>query len=785
MIRSSLAVLSVALLSDGAMAATPRPFAVPPSSLDVAIVTLGRQAGVDIVSTEPDLPAIHVRGVRGVMIVDYALARLLHGTGLKGRRLDARSFRVERRSIPPVPVARERQPPPVIAGPPSAPLNIVVTAAKRPSTLLRFPAGVTLIRTGLPEAGVAGERSSLNEIADNLPMMQQTALGPGRNKLFIRGIADSSFNGPTQSTVSVYFGDVQLGYNGPDPDLRLHDVDRVEILEGPQGTLYGAGGIGGIIRIIPNAVNIADDEAIFSLKTIATHGGGPGHDIAGAFNLALPAHGAGLRAVVYDAVDGGYIDDPLTGANNINRSHVRGGRLTGRVLSDDGWDVELGGLHQRIDNRDGQYVQGAAKYPGTDAFGPEPSESAFSQLRVVVNKRWDSGLHLVSASGFVDRNSSELFDASRLVGGPDPTFYWSYRRNRSVSQELRLYRSRDLGLSWLAGAAWLDSWERNTREFGRDGAAQDIVGVLNRTRSLALFAELNWAFSPRLSVTGGGRLTAARTDSDPLDDLAASRYVHGIETTRLDPTLALSWLAAPQLSVYGRFQTGFRTGGLAVARGVGRVATFKPDAISVLEAGVRSLPVEPRLPRLNFGISHARWEDIQADLVDRNGFPYTATIGRAKIWSVEASADWSPAPRWDLGGSLLYSSNRIYGGMAYQSPRQKRRLAETPPLAASARARYGLPIGRDRLSIAAEASYVGRSILGTGKYFDMVQGDYVVVGSSATWQHEGTSMTLTVDNLLDSAANRFAFGNPFLLRFRDQETPLRPRTISLKLATRW
>ncbi|WP_367119480.1 hypothetical protein [Sphingobium sp.] len=67
----------------------------------------------------------------------------------------------------------------------------------------------------------------------------------------------------------------------------------------------------------------------------------------------------------------------------------------------------------------------------------------------------------------------------------------------------------------------------------------------------------------------------------------------------------------------------------------------------------------------------------------------------------------------------------------------------------------------------------------------MVQGDYAVVDGSMTWQHEKTSVTLAVDNLLNSAANRFAFGNPFLLRFRDQQTPLRPRTVSLKLATRW
>src|SRR3546814_3098560 len=85
--------------------------------------------------------------------------------------------------------------------------------------------------------------------------LSSTHLGAGRNKLFIRGIADSSFTGPTQATVGQYLGDIRLSYNAPDPDLRLYDVDNVEVLEGPQGTLYGAGSLGGIIRVVPNAPN--------------------------------------------------------------------------------------------------------------------------------------------------------------------------------------------------------------------------------------------------------------------------------------------------------------------------------------------------------------------------------------------------------------------------------------------------------------------------------------------------------------------------------------------------
>ena len=89
-------------------------------------------------------------------------------------------------------------------------------------------------------------------VLDRLPMLASTSLGPGRNKIYIRGVADSSFNGPSQSIVGQYLGDVRLTFNAPDPDLQLYDMRRVELLEGPQGTLYGTGSLGGILRLVPN-----------------------------------------------------------------------------------------------------------------------------------------------------------------------------------------------------------------------------------------------------------------------------------------------------------------------------------------------------------------------------------------------------------------------------------------------------------------------------------------------------------------------------------------------------
>ena len=133
------------------------------------------------------------------------------------------------------------------------PQDIVVTASKRDTLSQRFPGQWSRIDGDeFAPLGVAGtEAIEVRSVG-----FSSTHLGAGRNKLFIRGIANSSFSGPTQSPVGQYFGDMRTGYSGPDPDLKLVDMDSVEILEGPQGTLYGSGALGGIVLLKPNMPQI-------------------------------------------------------------------------------------------------------------------------------------------------------------------------------------------------------------------------------------------------------------------------------------------------------------------------------------------------------------------------------------------------------------------------------------------------------------------------------------------------------------------------------------------------
>src|SRR5690606_37210518 len=117
---------------------------------------------------------------------------------------------------------------------PSDDVPIIVTASKRDTRLSDYPGAVNLLDGA--ELAFGGERGT-ESILSRLASVSSTHLGAGRNKLFIRGIADSSFTGPTQATVGQYLRDVGLTYNAPDPAWQLYDIASVEVLEGPQGTL--------------------------------------------------------------------------------------------------------------------------------------------------------------------------------------------------------------------------------------------------------------------------------------------------------------------------------------------------------------------------------------------------------------------------------------------------------------------------------------------------------------------------------------------------------------------
>ncbi len=771
--------IAALLIAGSGEAATPRPgFAVPAGSLADALALVARQSGVDIGGIDPALAHVASPGLAGSMPIERALARLLVGTPFEARRVAPGVYRLVRRAPPPAVVPPRPQRTPLAPRPVDVGLgDIVVTGGKRDVPLALYPGSATVIVFGDDAFGPHGGDGQ-NYLLRQTPILQSTELGAGRNKLFIRGIADSSFTGPTQATAGTYFGDVRTGYNGPDPNLNLYDVQQVEVLEGPQGTLYGAGSIGGIIRLSPRPPALDGAEASVDTGVSTTAHGGAGYDVAGMVNYAPWQDHVAVRLVGYRDVEGGYIDDPGRRLSNINRTTETGGRASLRLRPIDGLTIDVGGVIQSIRQPDLQYalIEGA---PLTRRSAiAQPFEDDYTLARLVIAKEWDSGLRLFSATGRVAHDIDQRYDVTRPGRFANPVAYDEQNTIRLTTQELRLSRTLNDGRGWLIGASYVHDTTGKAREFGLLDSQRDLVGVTNRTEEKSVFATTTQTVFGMVSVTGGARYTHARMDGDP-STVTRNAFIRGRSSSRVDPELAVSARLLPRLVLFSQYQQGFRTGGLAVAAGVGRVASFEDDKIRVGEVGLRLLRQGATGVAAVAAVSYARWDDIQADLVALNGFPYTANVGDGRIVSFEGSVDWVPVKGLKLSGGLFLNHSRLVDPAPDFVSSGRRPLPDTPSVAATGAVAWTRAVGHAQLQLAANARYIGRSRLGVGPTLDLPYGNYLETGLSATLKLGYVAFTLSADNLLDTVGNRFAIGNPFGVAYRDEVTPLRPRTLRL------
>ncbi len=759
-------------------------FDIPGGRLSDSLIALAEQAGITISASDPALASIGSAPLRGRMSVRAALGRLLAGTGYRHIFVNPRAVRI----MPTAPPARRRpapQPPRpsprAAAPPPEEPEQvIIVTASKQGVALDRFGGTVHLIDLENADTSRFGARGS-EAILNRLPMLASTSLGPGRNKIYIRGVADSSFNGPSQSIVGQYLGDARLTFNAPDPDLHLYDIQRVELLEGPQGTLYGTGSLGGILRLVPNEPDSSDPAAAASGGLLTTRYGGWGGDGSLMLNLPIVRDRLALRAVGYASVDAGYIDDVGRGLTDVNRTNVHGGRATLRWEPGDRWQIELGGLGQYIAGRDGQYAMRGLPPLSRRTTLAQPFDNDFLMGQVTLRKRW-TGVELVSATGAVRHVLQTRFDATGFPGTSGPQLYTEDIGITLISNETRLSQPDAGGEGWVVGWSLLHDINRISRSLGPPAAPQPITGVQNQTNEAALFGQYSLALAPGLVATVGGRLTYSQSLGMPLDDQQEDFDEPRRTNLRVSPTAALTWRAARRLLLYARYQEGFRAGGLALSPtgSVPAAQRFESDSLTSIEAGLRfgRRNVDPFT--FDAAISYASWSDIQADLIDTRGLPYTTNLGDGRVYGFELEASWRVAPALSfdvaafLNDSALSSPNPEFVGAG----------VEDLPNIAKAGGRAAVHF-RTRLSpslsLAVDGSirYVGESHLGAGGPTDLDQGGFVEGEIGARLDFGRFGLSLDIDNVGDVQGNRFSYGNPFSLADRTQVTPLRPRTIRL------
>ncbi len=823
-----------ALVSAAPLSARSADLAIPAGTVSEAVIAIGRATGASIVIADPALGRTRIGAIKGRMEAEAAVKKLARAGGMEVVRVGPGAWRLTaapRRAVPrprPERIVRARSAAALSSAPPSAAEGepIIVTATKRDLTFAEVAGQVTLLDGAVLErAGVGGTEKIMQRAAT----VSSTYLGSGRNKLFIRGIADSSFTGPTQATVGQYFGDLRLSYNAPDPDLRLSDMERVEILEGPQGTLYGAGSLGGIIRLVPRAPEPGETSLVVSGGASAIAHGEPGGDAHATLNLPLAGETATLRLNLDAATLGGYIDKPAIGRRNVNRTEILSGRAALRVDIAPDWSADVILLGQDTAADDSQYAdRDGARRLASSAAVAEGSRAQYGHAQLVVSGRIGD-VRIKSSTGIGAQDLAERYDAT-APGGPPQLF-----RQRN---ETRIWQPvSESGLGWVFGTSVIDNRNTVTRRLGDievAAAAAGIeasrivtsdaralifalptaTGVRNTVFELTGYGEASYRLLPRLTLAAGLRITSVELGGAgedvpfALTQVAAARAITAKrrETAWLPSASALFDLS-DEARAYLRYQEGFRPGGLAVESNF--VRQFRSDHARTIELGGGWGQPGRGDFDLSASLSYTRWRDIQADFIDAGGLPSTANIGDGRIWaaSLSGSVRLAQGLRFEAGATLNDSEVRepvffaptavslagfdrvappdaILGASFLAAPR----LSRIPNIARFS-GRAGLQWRRDFAGgTALEAdgwiSYIGTSRLGIGPELGELQGDYLDSGAIIRWGRDNAGLTLSVTNIAGQEGNRFALGTPFATG-RAQITPLQPRTIRIGFDTRF
>jgi outer membrane receptor protein involved in Fe transport len=410
-LRLKILCIAVALASAPvwALAADLFSFDIAAQPLPQALVTFATQADISI-DAAAGRTCKPTTGLRGRFDVESGLRRLLAGTGCGYRLIDPRTVIIVKTEARAPPASRPALPalPPVTSE--NAELQeVVVTSPKRSVALSRAPYAVSAVRQAdLVDGATTMDTQAL---ATRVAGMTVTNLGPGRDKVFLRGMSDGPLTGRTQSVVGIYLDDTRIVYNAPDPDLRLTDIDRVEVLRGPQGSLYGAGSMGGVMQIITRSPDLDRLGGLLSASIGATADGAASGVIEGALNVPVVSGKLAARVAGYSERVGGFIDDPGQGLKNLGGVTRQGLRASALYRPSERLSVRLTYLDQGILSIDSQYSEGAIGSRSRAISLREPYRNDFDGVSAITDFDLGWARLKIAKAGQWNTNES-LYEAS-------------------------------------------------------------------------------------------------------------------------------------------------------------------------------------------------------------------------------------------------------------------------------------------------------------------------------------------------------------------------------------
>ncbi|MFA6117314.1 MAG: TonB-dependent receptor [Sphingomonas sp.] len=558
--------------------------------------------------------------------------------------------------------------------------DIVVTARKRAERLIDIPQSVSVISADMLDQ-VHAERFA--DYFTRVPSASIVETQAGQTRLVLRGISTNGVG----ATVATYVDETPYGSatslaNGSilTPDIDPFDLERVEILRGPQGTLYGANSLGGLVKYVTVAPQTDAFHAAAQGGFESVDGGETGWSGRAAVNVPL-GDVIAVRGSGFYRTDPGYIDDPVLGPN-VNGGKTYGGRGSILVKPSDAFSVRGTVFAQNLESN-------ASNTVDSDPVTLRPTLGDLKQSRLVAEPNhvkyriynatadYDFGpVDLISSSSWGSLDQAQIQDISGLYGPlltgafgiPLGSIINQNVTQRRFTQEVRLASSGASAFEWTLGGFYtrernainqsIDAIDDPTGAHvpGLDGLA--FATVLSEYREIAGFASGTYHFSPTFDLSVGGRYShntqrAVQTSSGPL---AGDSSLDGTSSDDVFTySVAPAFKPNEHLTIYARVARGYRPGGPNVLppsapNDVPR--QFGPDTTTDYEIGIKTELLDRKLSLELTGF-YTQWKNIQL-FASIGGFGVNANGGKASSKGVELSISARPVPGLTLAANGAY-----------------------------------------------------------------------------------------------------------------------------------
>jgi iron complex outermembrane receptor protein len=610
--------------------------------------------------------------------------------------------------------------------------EIVVTAQKFEERLRDVPISISAL------SGQQLERRGAAKIADYagyIPALNvQPSTLPGSTQITLRGITTAT--SPTAAT-AIYLDEVPttthgtFGANGYTPiDLFPYDLERVEVLRGPQGTLYGDSTIGGLVKYVTRQANVNDFSGSVGVEGIAvSHGDGIGGGARAAFNAPIAPGLFGVRLSAFYQETPGYIDNVVDGRKDVNALTQSGLRLAARFTPTQDLSVDAQWLHTEL-HADG--LNTTVLVPGTTRplYGAYKDDAPMSEFvdkdfdLFGLTARYDFGpVSLTSVTGYSKAKRRQRNDSTVSVQGWIDTLtggaitdglgaYVPHTVNKKFTQELRLASSQDQRLTWIAGAYYsVEDTFTNERllPYYSDGTViTDLVELYDdeitvRYTDLSAFANATFKITDKWEISAGVRHSLItdrfheRATGLFLSGSATEPYYDDIKTENQATTWSATtrYIASDDLMFFARAASGFRAGGINytwpnVPKG------YDPDSMVSVEGGVRADFFNDKAS-IDLTVYYLDWKDlfIVGYTQDIYEFGYQTNGGKATGPGMEFTGTLRPVHGLTLTATAAYYGLKLREDLPTINAESGDRTPQSPAWSGSISADYTMPLTGD------------------------------------------------------------------------------------------